>query len=107
MAQFYNTNFASWLNQPKSYWVPMGAFIRALAYIRTVVVKAILTIGNKWVTTIYDVASEKTDIGVIISEDIEAGLISEKTDLTIISETKESGLTSEKTDKSVVSERSS
>jgi hypothetical protein len=106
MAVFYNTNFTSWLNQPKSYWVPVGAFIRALAYIRTVVVRAILTIGNKWVTTIYDVASEKTDIGVVVSENIESGIISEKTDLTIVSETKESGLTSEKTDISVVSERS-
>lgn len=59
MAQYYNTPHTSWMNQPKSYWVPLRMAAHALAYIRTVVVRAAMKIGSKW--TGYDITSERVD----------------------------------------------
>jgi len=59
MAMFYNTPKSQWLNQPKSYWVPSKIMARALAYIRTVILKAALKVGKKW--TGYDITSERVD----------------------------------------------
>jgi len=59
MAEFYNTPHTSWKNQPLSYWIPIRGIARALAYIHTVVVKAVLKVGRKW--TKYDVTSERVD----------------------------------------------
>lgn len=59
MAIFYNTPHTSWKNQPKSYWIPVSVVARVLAYIRTIVVKAVLKVGNKW--AVYDTTSERVD----------------------------------------------
>lgn len=59
MAMFYGTPHSSWNNQPRSYWIPVRIVARVLAYIRTVVVKAVLKVGNKW--TGYDITSERVD----------------------------------------------
>ena len=59
MAVWMNTPHTSWLNQPLSYWIPMGSIVNILAYIHTVVIKAMLRIGNKWVN--YEPTSERVD----------------------------------------------
>lgn len=59
MAAFYNTPHTTWSNQPKSYWVPLGIVAHILAYIRTIVVKAVIRVGNKWTT--YNATSERVD----------------------------------------------
>jgi hypothetical protein len=59
MVIFYNTPHTSWVNQPRSYWIPVRVVARVFAYIRTVVIKAALRVGNKW--TGYDITSERVD----------------------------------------------
>ena len=59
MAMFYSTPNSQWLNQPRSYWIPVRIVARALAYIRTIVFKATLKVGKKW--TGYDITSERVD----------------------------------------------
>lgn len=59
MAIFYSTPYTSWNNQPKSYWIPVRMIAHVLAYIRTVVIKAVIKVGNKWI--VYDTTSERVD----------------------------------------------
>lgn len=61
MALFYDTPHTSWLNTTKSRWIPVRAFFAIMAFIRTVVTKAKVSVGNKWVTP-DDVTSERTDV---------------------------------------------